>query len=86
MVKRETGGEGILPKYNRLVLDEGHHLESSATSLFRQQLTTRSVRRAVSKLQPNRKARPSAPELIAQIHLGPDCSLMNLVERTWLGG
>ena len=85
MVKRETGGEGILPKYNRLVLDEGHHLENSATSLFRQQLTTRSVRRAVSKLQPNRKTRPSAPELIAQIHLSPECSLDENRRREGLG-
>ena len=26
LVKADTGGDGILPKFERLVLDEGHHL------------------------------------------------------------
>jgi ATP-dependent DNA helicase DinG len=49
-IKSDSGGDGILPKFDRLVLDEGHHLEDAATSLLRDQLTARSVTRALARL------------------------------------
>ncbi|MEL6348195.1 MAG: helicase, partial [Myxococcota bacterium] len=76
-VKKETGGEGILPAFDRLILDEGHHLEDVATSLFRQQLTARGLRRAITPLLTQRKkkqkkARMGALERIAGFHLDED--------------
>jgi len=49
-IKAETGGAGILPRFDRIILDEGHHLEDTATSLFRARLTARSIQRALSPL------------------------------------
>ena len=49
-IKVESGGDGILPKFDRLILDEGHHLEGAATSLLREQVTARAVTRALARL------------------------------------
>ena len=49
-VKKETGGDGILPRFDRAVIDEGHHLEDAATSLFQERLTALSVLRTVGPL------------------------------------
>lgn len=81
LVKGETGGDGILPRFDRIVLDEGHHLEDAATSLFQQQATARSLRRAIRPLIP-RKARPGALERIAGYHVAADSPLpIGLQER-----
>lgn len=61
LVKAETGGEGVLPAYDRLVLDEAHHLEDAATSLLQAQLTEAALRRAIAPLLPRRR-RPGAVE------------------------
>lgn len=61
MVKADTGGEGVLPAYDRLVLDEAHHLEDAATSLLQAQLTEAALNRAVAPLLPRRR-RPGAIE------------------------
>lgn len=71
VVKKETGGDGILPRFDRLVLDEGHHLEDAATSLFQAQVTARSVQRALAPLT-RRKSRPGALERIQREFLGVD--------------
>ena len=68
IVKSETGGEGILPKFERLVIDEGHHLEDSATSLFKQQLSARSVKMGIAPLL-NRKRKAGALDGIAHHYL-----------------
>jgi ATP-dependent DNA helicase DinG len=52
-------GTGVLPKYARLILDEGHHLEEAATAVSGAQVTARSVRRAVATLLTS-KRRPGA--------------------------
>jgi ATP-dependent DNA helicase DinG len=74
LVKADTGGDGILPKFERLVLDEGHHLEDSATSLMRAQLSSRAIRNAVAPLM-NTKRRPGALESISHYYLGPNSLL-----------
>ncbi len=74
LVKSETGGDGILPRFDRLILDEGHHLEDAATSLFRQQATARAIRRATGRLIPRRK-RPGALERILGFHIAADSPL-----------
>lgn len=58
LVKGE-GAEGILPKFDRVVIDEGHHLEDAATSLYQERLTLRAIRRALLPLV-GRKGRPGA--------------------------
>ncbi len=50
MVKGDSGGEGVLPRYKRVVLDEGHHLEDAATGLFQTRLTAKALTRAVTPL------------------------------------
>lgn len=74
LVKGETGGDGILPQFDRIILDEGHHLEDAATSLFEQQINARRMRRAISPLIP-RKKRPGALERIAGYHVAADSPL-----------
>lgn len=63
LIKSETGAEGCMPRYNRVIIDEGHHLENAATSLFQQQLSTLAIRRAISPLM-NKKKKTGALEQI----------------------
>ncbi len=64
VVKHESGGEGVLPVYDRLILDEAHHLEDAATGLLRGEVTARAIRRAIQPLTANKK-RPGALERLA---------------------
>ena len=41
-------GRGFLPKYDRLVLDEAHHLEDAATGAATRRVTALAVKRAIS--------------------------------------
>lgn len=61
VVKHDSGGEGVLPVYDRLILDEAHHLEDAATGLMRGEVTARAIRRAIAPLLPS-KRRPGALE------------------------
>lgn len=56
---------GILPAYDRVVLDEAHHLEGAATSASEQRLSGRGVSRTLGPLMTNRK-RPGAIERLMQ--------------------
>lgn len=49
-VKAAADGVGVLPKYDRVVLDEGHHLENAATSAGAARLSALTVSRAVLPL------------------------------------
>ena len=51
------GGSGVVPKYDRVILDEGHHLEDAATGAGTVRLTARAIGRALSPLldTPRRK-------------------------------
>ena len=66
MVKAETGGEGVLPAYDRLVLDEAHHLEDAATSLLQAQLTEAALRRAVAPLLPRKRRAGAVDRLLSR--------------------
>lgn len=57
VMKAESGSEGILPHYDRVILDEAHHLEDAATSLFNQRFTQRAVARAVGPLVGRRRSK-----------------------------
>lgn len=58
-LKGEGGGAGILPRFDRVVLDEAHHLEQAATSVSAVRLSATAVVRAVAPLLP-RGHRPGA--------------------------
>lgn len=63
--KYDTGGVGVLPRYDRIVLDEGHHLEDAATLLFEDRVGIEGIRRAVRPLLPGKRSRPGT---LAKIH------------------
>lgn len=46
----DFAGRGILPRYARIIVDEGHHLADAATSVTSARLTARAVRRAALPL------------------------------------
>lgn len=69
LVKNDSGGDGILPKFERLVIDEGHHLEDSATSLLNSHLSSRSITNAIGPLLSNKK-RQGALEGMSSIYFG----------------
>jgi len=83
VVKRETGGDGILPRFDRLVLDEGHHLEDAATSLFQEQVSARGILRTTAALIGS-KRRPGALARIRTRFLGPDSPLPRSLQATAL--
>jgi ATP-dependent DNA helicase DinG len=55
----------VLPPYRRLVLDEGHHLEDVAASHLGIQVTSRGVRRLLSRFE--RNGRGLAPTLAGEL-------------------
>jgi len=55
--KYDTGGVGTLPRYDRIVLDEGHHLEDAATLLFEDRIGVEGIRRSVRSLLPRKRDR-----------------------------
>ncbi len=65
---RADFGRGILPKYDRLVLDEAHHLEDAATGAASNRFTSLSVSRAVAPLI-DRGKRRGALGRVARNHL-----------------
>ncbi len=56
-VRRETGyaGSAILPPFERLVIDEGHHLENVATGHLSLQVTQQGIMKCLGKLQHPKK-------------------------------
>ena len=71
-VRTHTGNfssSAILPPFNRLVLDEAHHLEDVATSFFSTQATRFSFARVLNRLRhPRKRDKGLLPRL--QIRLG----------------
>ncbi len=47
---KDLGAAGVVPRYDRVILDEGHHLEDAATGAGSARLTARAVSRALSPL------------------------------------
>ncbi|HET9276032.1 MAG TPA: helicase C-terminal domain-containing protein, partial [Gemmatimonadales bacterium] len=73
----------VLPPYQRLILDEAHHLEDVAASHLGAQVTSRGVRRLLGRLERNGKGRLPAlgRELAAQPDLLSKASLDLLHQR-----
>lgn len=68
-MKYDTGGVGVLPRFDRVVLDEGHHLEDAATLLFEDRVGIEGIRRAIRPLLPGKRNRPGALEKVHQKYL-----------------
>ena len=51
-LKARNNGNGILPAFDRVIVDEAHHLEGAATSVSEQRLSELAIRRAVARLIP----------------------------------
>jgi ATP-dependent DNA helicase DinG len=69
-VRQETGygSTAILPPFERLIFDEGHHLEDVATSFLSAQVSRNGLLKLIAKLQHPRKAqRGLFPLLSAQL-------------------
>ncbi len=49
-VIKDLGGSGVVPRYDRVILDEGHHLEDAATGAGSTRLNLRAINRALSPL------------------------------------
>jgi ATP-dependent DNA helicase DinG len=60
MLKQAAEGHGILPSFDRVVVDEAHHLEAAATSVGTARLSAFAVRRALAPLLARRSARAGA--------------------------
>lgn len=69
-LRHETGydSSAILPPFTRLIFDEGHHLEDTATSFFSARTSRQGLLRILGRLQHPRKAqRGILPRLFAGI-------------------
>lgn len=73
-IKTQTDGDGILPRFDRVVLDEAHHLEDVATTVASQSVTRLGVVRAVTPLLPRRKG-PGALAHLRERHADQDPTL-----------
>src|SRR5262249_38370315 len=69
----------VLPPYRRLVLDEAHHLEDVAASHLGIQVTTRAVRRLLSRFE--RNGRGLAPTLAHELLARGDLLSRGSLER-----
>lgn len=71
---REQVNHGILPKYDRVILDEAHHLEHAATGAMAQRLTFRAIQRATTPLLSRGKKRGVIEHLLSD-HILEQASL-----------
>ncbi|MEQ1568545.1 MAG: helicase C-terminal domain-containing protein, partial [Myxococcota bacterium] len=62
----EDAGRGFLPKYERIVLDEAHHVEDAATGVASARLAASGVRRAVSGALSGRRRSGALARLVQQ--------------------
>ena len=75
-------GRGVLPRYDRVILDEAHHLEDSATGAVTRQLTAFAIRRATAPLLDGKRRRGALTRLLE--HHGGDGSALAPSGRTEL--
>ncbi len=69
-VRHETGydSSAILPPFTRLVFDEGHHLEDTATSFFSSRISRQGLLQVLGRLQhPRKPQRGILPRLSARL-------------------
>ncbi len=64
-LKEVADGRGILPDFDRVILDEGHHLEEAATRAGDTRFSALAVRRALAPLLPRRN-RPGALDRLVE--------------------
>ena len=64
-VKRQSDGVGILPTFDRVILDEAHHLEQAATSVSAARVSALAITRAVTPIL-GRARRAGALEKLSQ--------------------
>ena len=72
-------GRGVLPRYDRVIIDEAHHLEDSATGAVTRQLTALAVRRAATPLLDAKRRRGALTRLLA--HHGGNGSALEPDDR-----
>jgi ATP-dependent DNA helicase DinG len=77
---RAESGQGVLPTFQRLVIDEAHHIEESATGALASRLTTRAVQRAVAPLLDSAR-RPGALSLLRSAL--PALSTTSAIDALW---
>lgn len=63
-LRRETG-RGVLPAYDRVVLDEAHHLADEATGAAETRVTAFAVRRAIAPLLDRKRRRGALSRLVS---------------------
>jgi ATP-dependent DNA helicase DinG len=80
---RAEAGRGFLPRYERVILDEAHHLEDAATGVASSRLTATAVRRAIRTLRGSR-ARKGALSLLYRTHVGGNDSPLSAEARVAL--
>ncbi len=75
---------GILPSYQRVILDEAHHVEEVATDYFGQQVTRLGVQRALHRIwrDAGRGAKGAVVALLERIRMTED--LPKFAVETWL--
>jgi ATP-dependent DNA helicase DinG len=69
-LRRETGysSSAVLPPFDRLIFDEGHHLEDVATSFFSSRISRNGLLKILGRLQHPRKAqRGILPQLSSRL-------------------
>ena len=76
LVIKAEGGGGVVPRYDRVILDEGHHLEDAATSATSAALTQRAVTRALKPLIDTSRRKGALHKLRAG-PLGKDLAVAN---------
>ena len=63
-MKHVTGGDGLLPRYDRVILDEGHHLQEAATGGLSTTSSARAVRRSIRPLLGSEKRKGALKKLL----------------------
>ena len=61
---RQKMGRGVLPKYERVILDEAHHLEDAATGAATEALSARAVQHALCPLVDSKRRRGALTRLV----------------------
>ena len=64
--QQEFDGDGILPAFNRLILDEAHNIEENATSYFTDTYDPKELKRQLSIIQRRNGKRPSLLEQLVE--------------------
>ena len=62
-MKRMTGGDGLLPRFDRVILDEAHHLQEAATNSLSMTSSAKGIRRAITPLLPSKKRKGAFAKL-----------------------